>query len=132
MMSKEGEACLKILLVLKLILLNRWWADGSMNFPPPKSQGRTVMTSDFCTILDGFLDYNDEEWDKIKDTPEVKSEIGAVGERRARRSGCVLDVSSQGYYNTERCIPDFEKVFNPRNFEGEIMFSVLGCKDYYG
>ena len=82
-----------------------------MNFPPPKSQGRTVMTSDFVTILDGALHYNDEAWKVAKEVPEVKEEIAAVGERRARRAGAVLDVSSQGYYNTERCVPDFKKVF---------------------
>ena len=81
-----------------------------MNFPPPKSQGRTVMTSDFATILDGFLQYNNKAWEKIKDTPEVKAEIAAVGERRARRAGSVLDVSSQGYYNVSLCVPDFLKV----------------------
>ena len=91
----------------------RNWGDGNMNYPPAKSQGRTVMTADFATILDGFLQFNDAEWDAIKDTPEVKDEIKQIGERRARRVGSVLDVSSQGYYNTERCLPDFEKVIIP-------------------
>ena len=81
-----------------------------MNYPPPKSQGRTDMTSDFVTLYDGILGYNQEEWDKVKDTEEVKDEIKAVGERKARRAGCVLDVSSQGYYNVDKFVPDFEKV----------------------
>jgi hypothetical protein len=41
-----------------------------MNYPPPKSQGRTVMTSDFVTLYDGILGYNQEEWDKVKDTEQ--------------------------------------------------------------
>ena len=90
-------------------VLFRWWADGSMNFPRPKSQGRTVMTSDFVTILDGFLKYNDEAWESIKDTPAMKAEIALRGEKRARRCGSVLDVSSDGYYNVTKCVADFEK-----------------------
>ena len=37
-------------------------------------------------------------------TEEVKDEIKAVGERKPRRAGCVLDVSSQGYYNVEKYV----------------------------
>ena len=110
MMCKEGKKY-NLIDFLELSFFHiRWWADGSMNFPPPKSQGRTVMTSDFVTILDGFLRYNDEEWDRIKDDPEIQEEIEAFGEMRARRAGSVLDVSSQGYYNVNLCVPDFMKV----------------------
>ena len=111
MMYREGLPSFNQEMFKHFSLMFRWWADENMNYPPPKSQGRTVMTSDFVTILDGVLAYNDEEWERVKDSPEVKEEIKAFGEQRARRAGCVLDVSSQGYYNTERCIPDFEKVF---------------------
>ena len=90
----------------------RWWADKTMNFPPPKSQGRTVMTSDFATILDGLLSYNDEAWELLKNSPEIAAEIELLGERRAKRGGTVLDVSSDGYYDSSKCIPDFEKVSN--------------------
>ena len=81
-----------------------------MNFPPPKSQGRTVMTSDFTTILDGFLKYSDKSWESVKELSDTKEEIAAIGERRARRCGSVLDVSVDGYYNGTKCVADFEKV----------------------
>ena len=81
-----------------------------MNFPPPKSQGRTVMTSDFATILDGLVSYNDEAWESVKTTQDVIADIENVGERRAKRAGTVLDVSKDGYYDSNKCIPDFEKV----------------------
>ena len=81
-----------------------------MNFPPPKSQGRTVMTSDFVTILDGFLSFKDDSWNSLKLTPEYREEISKHGERRAKRGGSVLDVSVDGYYDGKKCIPDFEKV----------------------
>ena len=35
---------------------------------------------------------------------------GKKGECRARRAGRILDVTSDGYYNTELCSPDFVKV----------------------
>ena len=43
---------------------------------------------------------------------------GKKGEFRARRAGMILDVTSDGYYNTELCSPDFVKVdilFMPAN-----------------
>ena len=81
-----------------------------MNFLPVKSDGRTAMTSDFVTILDGILTYNDEAWDALKDSEIVKNDIEMLGEDRARRAGVILDVSSDGYYNSEKCIQDFVKV----------------------
>ena len=81
-----------------------------MNFPPPKSQGRTVMTSDFVTILDGFLSYKEDVWNSLKETPGIKEEISKLGEKRAKKAGSVLDVSSDGYYDAKKCVPDFEKV----------------------
>ena len=59
-----------------------------------KSDGRTAMTSDFVTILDGILTYNDEAWDALKDSEIVKNDIEVLGEDRARRAGVILDVSS--------------------------------------
>ena len=81
-----------------------------MNFPPHKSQGRTVMTSDFIDVVDGFLEYDDEAWSEVKNLEEMKEEIASVGEARARRAGSILDVSKDGYYNTEICVTDFRKV----------------------
>ena len=44
----------------------RHWDNGDLNFPPAKSQGRTVMTSDFIDPIGGFVQYNDEIWDQMK------------------------------------------------------------------
>ena len=35
-------------------------------FPPAKSQGRTVMTSDFVEPVWGFMQYNDAVWSSMK------------------------------------------------------------------
>ena len=81
-----------------------------MNKPPNKSQGRGVMTSDFIEVLSGVVRYNDEVWEKIKDQESIKEEVKKVGEERARRAGVILDTSKDGYYTTEKAIPDFLKV----------------------
>ena len=81
-----------------------------MNFLPVKSDGRTAMTSDFVSVLDGILRYNDESWDKLKTSAAVQADIERLGEERARRAGVILDVSQDGYYCSEKCIEDFVKV----------------------
>ena len=68
------------------------------------------MTSDFVTILDGILRYNDETWEALKEREEVKADIKKKGEERTRRAGMILDVSADGYYNSEKCVADFVKV----------------------
>ena len=88
----------------------RAWGDETMAQLPVKGDGRTVMTSDFVTVIDGIVKYNDAVWDNIKDDPPVKLETEKVGEERARRAGVILDTSKDGYYTTDLCIPDFEKV----------------------
>ena len=40
----------------------------------------------------------------------VKQGRGLKGECRSRRAGSILDVSTDGYYNTELCVKDFVKV----------------------
>ena len=92
----------------------RYWDNGELNFPPSKSQGRTVMTSDFLEPIGGFLEYNDDIWAEMKSTDEVQQEIrdlggGEKGECRARRAGSILDVTSDGYYNAKLCKEDFVK-----------------------
>ena len=84
-----------------------------MNCLPVKSQGRTVMTSDFVTILDGILIYSDKVWEKVKEREEVKEEIKKHGEERARKAGVIPDVATDGYYNSELCLKDFLKVREP-------------------
>ena len=83
-----------------------------MNYLPVKSLGRTVMTSDMVTILDGPLEYKTEIWEELKKTEEMKEEIKKKGEARARRAGVILDVATDGYYNSEKCVADFLKVRN--------------------
>ena len=82
-----------------------------MSFLPVKGDGRTVMTSDFVTILDGIVRYNDDAWENIKNNEDVKEEIDRIGEERARRAGVILDTGTDGYYTADRCIPDFVKVY---------------------
>ena len=67
------------------------------------------MSSDFVTPLDGFLAYNDESWALKKEEPEIKAEIEKYGEYRARKAGAILQTSSDGYYNHEKCLYDFKK-----------------------
>ena len=81
-----------------------------MNTPPNKSQGLSVMTSDFVEPLGGVVRYNDEAWEEVKKTDEVKRDIEKLGEERARRAGVILDASKDGYYTKEKAIPDFIKV----------------------
>ena len=35
---------------------------------------------------------------------------GVKGESRTRRAGSILDITSDGYYKTDRCLADFTKV----------------------
>ena len=92
----------------------RHWDDGHMNFPPAKSQGRTVMTSDFVDPIGGFVQYSDEVWSGMIDSEDVQNQImanggGWKGECRARRAGKILDVRVDGYYDSTSCTPDFVK-----------------------
>ena len=55
-------------------------------------------------------------------TEEVQQEIrqlggGEKGECRARRAGSILDITSDGYYKTNRCKEDFVKVSVLKNTE---------------
>ena len=88
----------------------RAWADDSMNFPPNKSQGRTVMTSDYIDPVNGVLCYSDEAWEIVKEEEDVKTEIANVGEERARKAGVLLDISKDGDFTQQLCVPDFKKV----------------------
>ena len=81
-----------------------------MNYLPVKSAGRTVMTSDFVNVLDGFVRYKDDVWEELKQEENVKADIKKMGEECARRAGSILDVSKDGYYNAPKCTTDFEKV----------------------
>ena len=57
----------------------------------------------------------------IQETENTKADIiknggGTKGEERTRRAGSILNVASDGYNNTEKCVPDFVKVSYPRLF----------------
>ena len=81
-----------------------------MNYPPHKSQGRTIMTSDYVDVVHGVLRYTDEAWEEVKEEEDVRAEIARIGEERARRAGIILDASKDGYFTAEKCVPDFKKV----------------------
>ena len=58
----------------------------------------------------------------FQNTEEVQQEIqqlggGVKGECRARRAGSILDISSDGYYKTNKCKEDFVKVCLFKNVE---------------
>ena len=77
-----------------------------MNFLPVKGDGRTVMTSDFVTVVDG----NDRAWENIRNDPDTAALVKELGEERVHRAGVILDTASDGYYTAEKCIPDFVMV----------------------
>ena len=58
--------------------------------------------------MGGILKYNDESWTAVKGS--YQAEIKSKGEDAARLAGSILDVSKDGYYNTQKCTADFEKV----------------------
>ena len=91
----------------------RRWADPTMNCLPVKSQGRTAMTSDFVTILDGPLRYTDEVWEEIKEKEEVQEEIRRYGEDRARKAGVILDVATEWLLQRRIVFKGFYKGLNP-------------------
>ena len=74
------------------------------------------MTSDFVTVLDGFVQYHDGPWEELKKNEDIKAEIKKLGEDRARRAGSILDVSKDGYYNADKCTADFVKVRRRKKF----------------
>ena len=41
---------------------------------------------------------------------QFQAEIIRRGEEATKLAGSILDVSQDGYYNTQKCIADFEKV----------------------
>ena len=98
------------ILTFVIILFFSAWVDDSMCFPPNKSQGRNVMTSDFIEPISGVVRYSDEVWAEIKEREDIKEEIKLLGEERARRAGSILDTSKDGYYTGEKARPDFLKV----------------------
>ena len=87
---------------------NRFWDDGTSNYPPPKSQGSTVMTSDFFSEKDGLVAYSDAAWEIKKREPEIAAEIRKEPRREItlRRAGAVLNVSTDGYYERQRFLAD--------------------------
>ncbi len=68
----------------------RYWPNGEYVASFQKSLGRTVMTSDFLSEIYVFI------------------KLGANNEMvRGRHVGSVLDVSSEGYYESSICLADF-------------------------
>ena len=82
--------------------------DGTSNVPPPKSQGISLMSSDFMSPF-GMLEYSDTAWEIVKKDPSVIEEIKLKGEYQARRAGAILQSKRDGYYNRNLCLQDFVK-----------------------
>ena len=97
--------------ILFFTFLSRYWDNGTGNFPPPKSNGSTVMTSDFFTEEGGNLAYDDATWEIEKRKPEIAEALAKdpTKEWVLRRAGSVLNVSVDGYYNQIRFLADVEK-----------------------
>ncbi|KAF4648088.1 hypothetical protein FOL46_003355, partial [Perkinsus olseni] len=70
----------------------RYWSDGTNTVLPKKSQGRTIMTSDFLSEVFGFVKFSDQD-----------------SHSPGKRVGSLLDVSRDGYYNSDRCLEDFDE-----------------------
>ncbi|KAF4680911.1 hypothetical protein FOZ60_012833 [Perkinsus olseni] len=70
----------------------RYWSDGTNTVLPKKSQGRTIMTSDFLSEVFGFIKFSDHD-----------------SHSPGKRVGSLLDVSRDGYYNSDRCLEDFNE-----------------------
>ena len=81
-----------------------YWGTETMNFPAPKSQGVRLMSSDFITLLDGYLMYNEDAWDRVIDTEEIQERIKERGEFQAQIAGRIL---KNEWYNTESLTEDF-------------------------
>ena len=60
--------------------------------------------------MDGIVKYNDDHRQVVKKKEYFEAEIKRRGEEGARRAGAILDVSVDGYYNTNKCLADFEMV----------------------
>ena len=98
-----------------------YWAK-KVSHLPAKNDGARIMTSDFIT-LDGYLKFNDQSWEKVKDKPKYKDRVAKVGEFEARLAGRILE---KEYYNAQMCAEDFETAceiielnYNgPRSFTG--------------
>ena len=97
--------------------------------PPPKSQGATVMTSDFFSEKDGFLAYSDAAWEIKKREPEIAAALEKDTRKEAflRRAGSVLNVSTDGYYEGGRFLADIEKAMDviDKNSGGEFRMALL-------
>ena len=88
----------------------RFWSDGHGERPPPKSQGATVMTSDFFCEEFGHVILSPEELVVARQDPECGYLFsGSKSEYQDRKAGAILNVSTDGYYNHEACSRDFKK-----------------------
>jgi hypothetical protein len=67
------------------------------------------MSSDFVSEETGLLRYADAAWEIKKQDPEMQAKIAATSEEAARRAGSVFNVSTEGYYNSEKFLEDVDK-----------------------
>ena len=80
-----------------------WALEDGATILPPKSDGARIMSSDFITPY-GYLKFNDEAWEQVKDQDDFKERVEKWGEFRARLAGRIL---VKEYYNSELCAEDF-------------------------
>ena len=85
-----------------------FWGNDDMNFPPPKSRGIKVMSSDFVDELHGYLQYSDEVWPEVKTRPDIEKQIKDKGGFQARIAGRIVTTGEE-YYNAKQCEEDFKK-----------------------
>ena len=80
------------------------------------------MSSDFVSVLDGMLSYNDEVWDEIKNEEPHKKAEEELGEFKARYAGRLMKHSKDGYYNNKVCLQDFKKAIDviKKNHDGKL------------
>ena len=69
------------------------------------------MSADFVSQMDGFLAYSGPVWEEEKRKPEVVAELQKDPRRESvlRRAGSVLNISSDGYYNSDLFLKDMDK-----------------------
>ena len=72
------------------------------------------MSSDFFSEKDGFLAYSDAAWEIEKRKPLIADIIAKDPSKEPvlRRAGSVLNVSTDGYYNSKLYLIDVEKALN--------------------
>ena len=92
----------------KIYYFIRFWSDGRGEPPPQKSLGSTVMTADFLIETKGFAILTPEEYEHSKESLDESLFMGK-SDFQIRKSGTMLNVKTDGYYENKCCSKDFKK-----------------------